>query len=73
MCNVCNGFLINNRPAEMLEFLVILQVKQGVEMRVDGPGWEDTLEMGAATHSSIFAPLVAQLVKNLPALQETWV
>ena len=37
------------------------------------PGWEDTLEMGAATHSSIFAPLVAQLVKNLPALQETWV
>ena len=32
-------------------------------------GWEDPLEKGKATHSSI----LAQRVKNLPAMQETWV
>ena len=36
-------------------------------------GWEDLLEKGQATHSSILGlPLVAQLVKNLPAMWETW-
>ena len=37
-------------------------------------GWEDPLEEGKATHSSIFGfSVVAQLVKNLPAMRETWV
>ena len=37
-------------------------------------GREDPLEKGQATHSSIFGiPFVAQLVKNLPAMRETWV
>ena len=33
-------------------------------------GQEDPLEKGYTTHSSI---LVAQLIKNLPAMWETWV
>ena len=38
-------------------------------------GWEDPLEKGLATHSSILGlPLyIAQLVKNPPAMQESWV
>ena len=38
-------------------------------------GWEGPLEKGYATHSSIleWASLVAQLVKNTPAMRETWV
>ena len=37
-------------------------------------GWEDPLEKGYATHSSILGPsLVAQMVKNSPAMWETWV
>ena len=37
-------------------------------------GWENPLEMGLATHSSIlWASLVAQLVKNPPAMWEIWV
>ena len=37
-------------------------------------GWEDPLEEGKATHSSILGLfLVAQLVKYPPAMQETWV
>ena len=37
-------------------------------------GWEGPLEKGNATHSSILgASVVAQLVKNLSARQETWV
>ena len=37
-------------------------------------GWEDPLEEGTVTHSSILGlPLVAQLVKNPPVMQETWV
>ena len=35
-------------------------------------GQEVPLEKGEATHSS-WASLVAQLVKNLPAMWETWV
>ena len=32
-------------------------------------GWEDTLEKGMATHSSILgASLVAQMVKNVPSI-----
>ena len=35
-------------------------------------GWEDPLEKGQATHSSIHAAsLVALMVKDLPAFQET--
>ena len=36
---------------------------------------EDPLEKGLATHPLQYswASLVAQLVKNLPAMQETWV
>ena len=35
---------------------------------------EDPLEKEMATHSRILgASLVAQMVKNLPAMQETWV
>ena len=35
-------------------------------------GWEDPLEKGYATHSSILGlSLVAQMVKNSPAIQET--
>ena len=37
-------------------------------------GREDPLEKGQATHSSnSCASLVAQLVKNPPAMRETWV
>ena len=37
-------------------------------------GLEDLLEKGYTTHSSIIlASLVAQLVKNPPAMRETWV
>ena len=37
-------------------------------------GWEDPLEKGMATQSSILGvSLVAQMVKNLPAMWETWV
>ena len=36
-------------------------------------GWEDPLEKGETTHSSILGLRVAQLVKNLPAMGETWV
>ena len=35
-------------------------------------GWEDPLEEGMATDSSM-ASLVTQLVKNPPAMPETWV
>ena len=42
------------------------------ETQVQSLGWEDTLEKGMATHSSILgASLVAQMVKNLPAMQES--
>ena len=35
-------------------------------------GWEDPLEEGQVTHSSILGiSLVAQMVKNPPAMQET--
>ena len=37
------------------------------------PGWEDPLEKGLATCSSIMVSLVAQTVKTLPAMRETWV
>ena len=36
-------------------------------------GQKDLLEEEMATHSSTSASLVAQMVKNLPAMQETWV
>ena len=37
-------------------------------------GQEDLLKKGQGTHSTILGlPLVAQLVKNLPAVRETWV
>ena len=38
-------------------------------------GWDDPLEEGMATHSSILegASLISQLVKNPPAMQETLV
>ena len=39
------------------------------ETWVQTPGWEDTLEKGMATHSSILgASKIAQTVKNLPAI-----
>ena len=56
------------------------------ETQVQSLVWEDLLEKGMATHSSILAPpqkkgaqrsiwasLVAQMVKRLPAMWETWV
>ena len=37
-------------------------------------GWEDPLEKGMATHSSILgASLVAQMRKKMPAMQAIWV
>ena len=36
-------------------------------------GWEDPLEKASATHQCSGASLVVQLVKNLPAIRETWV
>ena len=36
-------------------------------------GWDDPLEKGKATHSSILGLPLSQLVKNPPAMQETWV
>ena len=36
-------------------------------------GWEELLEKGQATHSSIWASLAAKTVKRLPAMWETWV
>ena len=53
--------------------------------RVQSMGWEDLLEKGMAIHSSIlahcpkkglkeiWASLVAQMVKRLPGMRETWV
>ena len=44
------------------------------ETAVRSPGWEDPLEKGKPTHSSILRlPFTAQLVKNLPAVQDTLV
>ena len=58
------------------------------ETRVQSLGWENHLEKGMATHYSIlawripcteepesydWASLVAQTVKNLPAIRESWV
>ena len=55
--------------AQMVQNLPMMQ-----ETWVQTLGWEDTLEKGMATHSSILgASLVAQMVKNLPAVWETWV
>ena len=36
-------------------------------------GWEDLQEKAQATHPVFLGFLVAQLVKNPPAMQETWV
>ena len=36
-------------------------------------GQEDHLEKGQATDSNILSSLVAQMVKNPPAIWETWV
>ena len=36
-------------------------------------GWEDLLEKGSATHQYSWASLMAQLVKNPPAIWEIWV
>ena len=42
--------------------------------RVRSLGWEDTLEKGHGnTLQYSWASLVAQLVKNLPAMWESWV
>ena len=44
------------------------------ETRILSLGWEDTLEKGMGTYSSILgASLLTQTVKNLPAMWETWV
>ena len=45
------------------------------EIPVQFLGWEDLLEKGQATHSLQYswASLLAQLVKNLPTMRETWV
>ena len=42
---------------------------------VSSLGWEDPLEKGTTIHSNIlaWASLVAQMVKNPPAVWETWV
>ena len=37
------------------------------------PGSGKSPGEGIDTHSSIHAPLVAQTIKNLPVMQETWV
>ena len=36
-------------------------------------GWEDALEKGQAAHSSIEASLVAEMMKDPPAMQEMWI
>ena len=41
------------------------------ETWVPSQGWEDPLEEGVAALSSILASLLAQLVKNPSAIQET--
>ena len=44
------------------------------EIQVQSLGWEDTLEKGMATHTSILgASLMAQMVKTLSAVWVTWV
>ena len=43
------------------------------ETLVRSLGWDDPLEKGKATHSSILGLPLSQLVKNPPAMQETWV
>ena len=43
------------------------------ETWVQSLGWEDPLEKEEATLKYSWASLVAQLVKNLPAMCETWV
>ena len=53
--------MVNNLPAMQETWVLPL-------------GWEDTLEKGMGTYSSILgASLVIQTVKNLPAMWETWV
>ena len=41
------------------------------ETRVQALGWEDPLEEGMATHSLLWASLVAQMVKHLSTMRET--
>ena len=46
------------------------------ETWVQSLGWEDPLEEGMATHSSVlglWTSQVAQTVRNLPTMQEIWV
>ena len=43
------------------------------ETWVQSLGQADSMEKGMANHYSIWASLVAQIVKNLPAMQETQV
>ena len=53
--------MVNNLPAMQETWVLSL-------------GWEDTLEKGMGTYSSILgAFLMTQTVKNLPAMWETWV
>ena len=55
--------------AQMVNNLPAIQ-----ETRILSLGWEDTLEKGMGTYSSILgASLLTQTVKNLPAMWETWV
>ena len=47
------------------------QCRRPKETWVRSLGWEDPLEEGVAALSGILASLLAQLVKNPPAIQET--
>ena len=78
------GFLSPiNRASLVAQLVKNPPVRQ--ETWVQSLGWENSLEKGKATHSSILAwgipwteepgsqnSLVAQMVKNLPAMWETW-
>ena len=63
--------IIANIPGGFPGGLVVKNLPAMQEMWVRSLGWKDPLEEDMATHSSIRASWVAQLVKNLPAMQET--
>ena len=70
-----SSFMVSSIPLRMWASLVAQLVKNPPAMRetwVRSPAWEDPLEKGEATHSSILG-LPLWLSKNLSAMWETWV
>ena len=76
---LASGFMFHlDNPRAFLVAQTVKNLPAMQEIWVQSLGWEDPLEKGMATHSSILAwrilsiTLLALSVKNLPAMQ-TWV